>query len=283
MSRLREFALSPYGRPILQVERAAIAAVVAVNTLAGRFSARRQGHPPTHEHADQQLTVVVKTFERAPIARRFVRHAREVFGGRIVIVDDSRRPMTAPDEGVDVLALPFDSGVSTGRNAGLAAVRTPYVLMADDDHILTRSVHLDEVLSYLERNPQVDAVAFTVIEIPRLYSIDFGPESNALFPGHEPLKIPYGTEIDGLRVQAKTAQCYVARTDALRAVGWDDALRMLDHSDLFSRAAGRMVFVQHPTMRVLHGRTPWRRAFTEGRHNVNSDAPVLAARWGGVR
>ena len=277
MGKLRSFALSRWGWPLLQAERGAMTAMIEVPAAIARK--QRKGHPVPSPRADRDLTIVVKTFERPQVAERFVRHARDVFGGRIVIVDDSRTPMTAPDPNTDIVTLPHNSGVSVGRIKGLEAVQTPFVLMADDDHVLTPKVQLDAALAYLDRNPQVDAVALFVVEVPRMYRIDFGPESNALFPGHAPLKVPYGTVIDGLKVEAKTAQCYVARTESLRSVGWDPNIRMLDHSDFFSRAAGKIVFVQDEGMTVLHGRTPWRKAFNAGRDNTTADRAYLGSRW----
>ena len=129
-----------------------------------------------------RLTVTAKTFLRPATARRFVRTTRRAFTGRIVLADDSPEPMASPDDRTTVLALPFNSGVAVGRNAAIAAARTPYVMVTDDDVVMTAGTDLAGAVRFLEDNPEADGVCATLIELPRWYTWSYGDERE-LFPG----------------------------------------------------------------------------------------------------
>lgn len=60
-------------------------------------------------------------------------------------MDDSREPLEY--EGVKRIVLPYDSGVSAGRQSALEAVETPYVLLLDDD--CWRRPHSDSTPEYI--------------------------------------------------------------------------------------------------------------------------------------
>lgn len=48
------------------------------------------------------------------------------------------------------------------------------------------------------------------------------------------LLIPHMMRIDGKHfVMGKVPNLYVARTDKVREIGWDDNIRMMDHQDFF--------------------------------------------------
>lgn len=256
----------------LRAHKAVIDAAVASTVALDAWRYRKLGRPSLVD----DVTVCVKTFERPETIARFVRLARKVFDGRIVVADDSKTPWRSDDPLVDVLALPFNTGVSHGRNAALAEVTTPYVIVADDDLIFTRATHWANSIVYLERNPEVDAVAATLVELPKWYSLS--TDDAGLRTGHATPRIPFGTTIDGLTVQRKTPQIYLGRTESIRKVGWDEDLRMVDHSDFFSRASGTLVFVQSPTP-VYHGRTPWNETFERHRADTANDFRVLARKW----
>ena len=59
-----------------------------------------------------------------------------------MLADDSPEPMASTDDLTTVLALPFNSGVAVGRNAAIAAVTTPYVMVTDDDVVMTAATDL---------------------------------------------------------------------------------------------------------------------------------------------
>ena len=89
--------------------------------VAAEVAASRALSAPPRTDLDEQLTLVVKTFERPATLRRLVTSIRRLYPTvRVIVVDDSRVPSQLP--GVDTIALPYDQGVSIGRQAGLDQV-----------------------------------------------------------------------------------------------------------------------------------------------------------------
>src|SRR5690349_8798423 len=122
-------------------------ALVAVQlAVAGRVPVA-----PAHD-VDDRLTIVIKTFERPRTIERLVDSIRRMYPSvPTVVVDDSRAPRELP--GVETIVLPFDQGVSIGRQTGLDRVRTPYVMMLDDDFVFFSATRLGRALAKLERQP----------------------------------------------------------------------------------------------------------------------------------
>jgi beta-1,4-N-acetylgalactosaminyltransferase 2 len=87
--------------------------------------------------------------------------------------------------------------------------------------------------------------------------------------------------IGGLPVVLKGPQVYVARTEALRRVRYDEHVRMVDHRDFFSMACGRMVFVRDARLVAFHARTPFNRAYVAYRDDVAADTVYLSRKWSG--
>ncbi len=225
---------------------------------------------------DRELTVLVKTFERPAILARLVTSVRARYPTLpVIVVDDSRAPKPLPD--VETIALPFDSGVSAGRQAGLERVRTPFVLVVDDDFIFYNGTRLRPALDRLAGNRQIDILGGQLIDLPYL-RVRRPPFGRIFTTRSEPL-VPIGTTIGGLRVCDKVANFYVARTDRLRLVGWDPRLKRIDHADFFTRALGVLVSVFDPELRCLHAQTPFDRAYMTYRTDDHPDRVLLAARW----
>lgn len=226
---------------------------------------------------DACVTVVVKTFLRPDVARRLVRSLRRQFGGRIVIADDSRKPMTHHDPLVDVVALPFNSGVAHGRNAALDMVTTEFMLLADDDTVFTAACDISAARAYLQENLEVDIVGFSLIHLPKRYVASSEPAP--LFPGHKAPLRAHDDLIGGLPVRHKIDQVYLARTESIRKVRWDERLRMVDHRDFFSRASGVLITVLDEGNFLYHARTPLRKEYNSYRNDVNADLIKLAEIW----
>ena len=276
VQRVKRFMLSRPGSPLRAVYQAAMMAELSGVRVLDRLGRRGSEREDRAETASR-VTMMVKAFERPAAARRLLRSARTVFDGRIVIADDSAIPMTTVQLGVDVLPLPFNSGVAVGRNAALDAIETEYVLVTDDDIVFTAATDIESARRRLDAHPEIDIIGFLRVELPRWFAVDFGPD--ALFDGHdEPLR-EWGEDIGGLPVRYKIEQVYLARTEAVRRVRWDPAIRMVDHSDFFSRAAGQVVVVLDQSIRAYHTPTPFDSEYARYRLDTAADLRYLERVW----
>lgn len=259
-----------HGRPRRIAAPIFNAAVAAELTLAERVPIT-----PARD-VDDRLTIVIKTFERPAALRRLVTSIRRMYPSiPIIVVDDSRTPSELPE--VETIVLPFDQGVSIGRQAGLDRVRTPYVMMLDDDFVFFHATGLGRALAKLERQPRIDLLGGQLIDLPYLRFRQ--PPLGRIFPTSALPREPIGSRIDGLLVCDKVANFYIARTAAVRAVGWTPQLRRVDHADFFTRALGVIVSVFDRELRAFHAQTPFDDAYMAYRNDISRDLLVLDARW----
>ena len=224
----------------------------------------------------ENVTFIYKSFERQKMARQLYRSIQRFYPGvRVVIADDSRKPLRISGKYATVLHLPFNSGLSYGLNRALEEVDTEYVIRLDDDHLLTRRTHVGEQLQFLKDHPDVDLVGFGLLnalrlETPEEHIRKFYPQSMSYAP--RPLKVPHLTRIDETHlVLGKGLNLFLIQTDALRMIGYDDGIRMIDHDDFFYRAAGRIVSVAAEDTRVFHRHNPFDRGYLRYRSDVEGD------------
>ena len=225
-----------------------------------------------------EVTAVIKTFERPAKLRRLVaslrRHYPEL---RVIVVDDSAHPTSMP--GVETVVLPYDSGVSAGRNAGLARVTTDYVLMLDDDFVFYRHTDVLKAFRKLSSHSEIDILAGKEIYLPLRQTPDHS--RGKLYPTDSVPLVAQGTVIDGMTVMKKVPNFYVGRTAKVREVGWDDALKRVDHADFFTWAIGVLVCVQDESCRILHYPTYFDKRYMSVKKSVEQDRKRLMEKYGG--
>lgn len=227
---------------------------------------------------NQELTAVIKTFERPKALKRLVQSIRRFYPKmKVIVVDDSRKPTYI--EGVQTVVMPFDSGVSAGRNRGLEEVTTKYVLLLDDDYVFYRKSTFDEALMCMDACSEIDIMGGERVDLPLYRKVDY--KKSALFPTmRKPLK-PTGSLVCSMPVYDKVANFYIARTERLRLVGWDANLKRLDHSDFFTRAKGVLVTVFNKKFKVLHAQTPDDEFYMKRRFSLEEDRLVLTKKYYG--
>jgi len=223
-----------------------------------------------------KLTAVVKTFERPETVKRLLDSLFRLYPGmRVIVVDDSRVPVTDPR--VRMIRLPYDSGVSLGRQRALEAVETPYVLLLDDDFVFYRETVLEPALALMERERRIDIMGGEVVNLPSMRVNDY--RGAGLYPTEAVSLIPPGSRIAGLEVYDKVPNFYIARTASLRMVGWDPRIKRLDHADFFTRAKGVLVTVLNPGFKVLHAQTPFREGYMQKRRDTRADQLILRHKY----
>ena len=252
--------------------RSGLRATIGVEVAAQRVADwRRTPLPPVPTGA---ITAVIKTFERPAELRRLVRSIRRVQPDlAILVVDDSREPSTLA--GVEVLRMPFNSGISIGRNAALERIETPYLLLLDDDFVFYRNTAVADSLNTIQQHPEIDILGGEVVNLPDFTTHDY---SLVVFPdrGASPVQ-PHGTHVAGLPLFHKVPNFFIGRTEAVRSVGWNAELKVLEHNEFFARAHGVLTTVSDSRLRVLHAKNPFDRSSPERAENQASAAAVLGA------
>ena len=283
--------MTPAGQPHNPVRRLIVGGAQAMPRPIAKFAydriveaelALERGYgsfsTPERPVADvlDEVTAVVKTFERPHTLRRLVGSIRQRYPNlRIVAVDDSRKPTQLP--GVETIVMPYNTGISAGRQQALDRVTTRYFLLLDDDHVFYRHTTLERALSIAESHPEIDIMGGDEILLP-LYSPSRFPEGE-VYPTRPPTHA-HPSRIAGLPVCDKVPNFFLGRTERLRLVGWDAELKLLEHNDFFARARGILTTVFNGSFRVLHARTPFDIQYMDRRLDFESSLNVLLERYG---
>lgn len=202
----------------------------------------------------ENLTLLVKTFERPGALRRELDSIRAYYPGvPVIVADDSRQPtpQVAEEAGVTAqyLQLPFDTGMSAGRNLMVQAATTEFVAMLDDDFIFGPESDLGLLRQELEAGGY-DIVTGRLI-------CDGGEQhyEGLMHQEAEWLQL-YRPATVGATIPVHIGlNFFVARTAALRAVRWDPRLKICEHEDYFWRAKGEGLRVGYcPRVTAVHER-----------------------------
>ena len=223
------------------------------------------------------VTFMFKSFERQKQAKALYKSIGKYYPGvRIVIADDSSKPLELEGENLQIIQMPFNSGLSRGLNLALAEVKTPFLMRMDDDELLTRRSDIAGELRFLLANTGIDIVGIPCLDAYKPRSLKKSIQPYYQFTMREaplPLKVPLGTVIDANHVVlGKVPNILLARTESIRKVGWDDNIRMIDHHDFFFRAAGVLVSAISLTSIVFHNHNFFSPKYNRYRSDWKGDA-----------
>lgn len=244
-------ALRPVAKPLYD---ALMATILSANRLLDGFSRT--------DRADiSSLTLIIKTFERPYAVRRLVKSIKRLYAdANIIVVDDSREPGNI--EGVTNIAMPYDSGISAGRNRALDETTTPYFLLLDDDFVFSRRQKLGELVAALDQHSRIDILGGRCIDLPLFIK---HAVQQVEVPSKEKPLLALGTNLGGHLVVDKVPNFFIARTEKIRQLRWKDELKLYEHAEFFGRARGRLVTAYKDDMLILHAKTPFDVAYNRKR------------------
>lgn len=179
----------------------------------------------------ENLTILIKAFERPEALDRCLISLRKHLPGvKVLIVDDSEKPLM-PDllENEQIYRIPFDSGLSAGRNSLMSNLRTMYFLMIDDDTIIK---HFDfEILKELlrSRKEPFDLVAGVMDGIE---------DWKGSFRMHHGRLVHLYNKKNDQGGYDFVPNFFVGRKDVFLKKGlvWDEDLKVCEHSEFFFRS-----------------------------------------------
>lgn len=224
----------------------------------------------------ENVTFFYKSFERQNMAKRLYKNIQSYYPGvKVVIADDSSKPLELTGDNLEIIQLPFNSGLSRGLNKALERVDTPFVVRMDDDQLLTPFTKIHEQILFLQEHVEVDLVGILLYHMPKCRSLYKATQEYYKQPMNyapKALIIPHLTEIDDRHiVVGKSSNTFVARTDKLKEIGYDDNIRMIDHNEFFYRAAGNIVSVLDKSVFVLHYRNRFDMHYNKYRSDYEGD------------
>ena len=180
------------------------------------------------------LTIIIKTFLRPGVLSILLKSIWKMYPDvRIYVADDSGKVDVRTD--VDkYFLLPFDSGLSAGRNFLIDKVSTKYFMLLDDDTIFTSNTRLEWPLMVLDNYSNIDLVSGRYL--PRKFFGKQVIEGGAFIRDME----IFNQIIDGFPIYDFTANFFIARTEKVRSIGWDDELKIQEHMEFFWRARSKI-------------------------------------------
>ena len=224
----------------------------------------------------EQCTFIFKSFERQKMAKRLYRSIQSYYPGvKVIIADDSSKPLELTGDNLKIIQLPFNSGLSVGLNRALERVTTPFIVRMDDDQLLTPYTKIHEQIRFLKEHSDIDLVGILLYHMPIFRSLEKAAEEYYKQPmdyAPKKLLIPHMTEIDKNHiVVGKSSNTFVARTEKIKEIGYDDNIRMIDHNEFFFRAAGNLVAALDKTAFVLHYRNRFDMHYNKYRSDYQGD------------
>lgn len=180
------------------------------------------------------ITAVVTTFERPHLCRRLLDSVRQHQPDlEVLVVDDSAEPVAW--DGVDTLMMPFDCGLSMKRNAAVQLVGTGWVVMLDDDFVLTPSSRIGRLVDLAEQTG-LDVLAGQLMEngSPLDYYGWFDQDGD-----HVSVRRGW-TQQGPVRRCHLIPNFFVARAETLAEHPWDESLKLAEHSVFFWEYRNRL-------------------------------------------
>ncbi|MBP7562536.1 MAG: glycosyltransferase [Candidatus Cloacimonetes bacterium] len=190
----------------------------------------------------RKLTFFIKTFERPEALKKALDSIDLHYGflGKdvnILIADDSEQP-SLPDKSypfnLTYFRLDFDQGASFGRNYLLSHTKTPYFILLDDDYVFTRHTKIERFVHLIEKYPEIDILAGSVYNRGKK-KVDCACRMNIDNQVLYKLKKPYKIK-DDLKFYDMVVNFFIAKTDKIKELRWDDELKTVEHSAFFIKA-----------------------------------------------
>lgn len=235
---------------------------------------------PTSEEVSaivSEATFIYKSFERQPMSKRLFWNIQKYYPGvKVIIADDSKKPLEIISPYAEVIQLPFNTGLSYGISQALEKVQTPYTIHVDNDMLLVPATKWHKQLQFLKEHPEIDLCAVQAISMPCFQK----PEKSAaaydrfsMDNAEKPLIIPHKTRIDDDHyVMGKVPNIFIARTEKYKEIGYDPLIWIIDHHEFFFRAAGNIVSAMDIHAFMFHYHNRFDQKYGKYRANFRRDA-----------
>ncbi|XP_056609770.1 beta-1,4 N-acetylgalactosaminyltransferase 2-like isoform X2 [Triplophysa dalaica] len=178
------------------------------------------------------VTIATKTFLRYKQLHVLLKSIRRVYPKiKIIIADDSLKPESISGDNIEQYIMPPAQGWFAGRNLAVSQVATKYFLWVDDDFEFLDENRIESFVEIMEEFPELDVVGGVVGGDQFHYTLEYveGDDGGCLkrFEGRHHSPLPGH---DGCFFVDVVVNFFLARTDAVRRVGFDPFLKRVAHT-----------------------------------------------------
>ncbi|CAN9505846.1 unnamed protein product [Ophioblennius macclurei] len=205
---------------------------------------------------NSQVTIITKTFLRYPCFKVLLDSIRQFYPDiKVIVADDNIEPQKITEKNVQQYIMPPAQGWFAGRNLAVSQVVTKYFLWVDDDFLFTKNTKIEQFVEVMEAFPELDVVGGSVTGNQFHFSIVY-EEGDQVEGGC--LKRQSGGKFHSLPGYPKcflahgVVNFFLARTDAIRKVGFDPQLQRVAHSELFMDGLGSLMVATCKDMTIGH-------------------------------
>ncbi|XP_066269034.1 beta-1,4 N-acetylgalactosaminyltransferase 1-like [Branchiostoma lanceolatum] len=210
------------------------------------------------EDIASKVTVITKTFLRYASIRTLLTTIRAFYPNiRVIVADDSRPIENLQEEHVDHFVMPYAIGWFAGRNLAVSQVTTPYLLWVDDDFAFGRRTKLDRLVNVLD-NTNLDLVSGKTghgkVKFTKMTIVPGDKDGDCLLiHDHQ-----HWGQVPGFprcHFSTRVTNFFMARTDSIRAVGFDPKYSRHGHTQFFQAAMGKLKIAACDDVTIGHRRT----------------------------
>lgn len=208
----------------------------------------------------EKISFIVKTFKRYNCLEKLLESLYLFYpDAEVIIADDNERldrKFYKKWDKATVIKLPFDSGLSMGRNEAIKASDREFIMLLDDDFIFTEQTDIAKLLTVIESDPRIGVVGGACLENNRVVNY----EHKLLFGDNILRHLPDGDlykRID--KVKYKFTECVLNfalfRRSVFRDIQWDNDLKLAEHIDFYLRFKKLDWLIAYaPQVKVIHNR-----------------------------
>ena len=140
---------------------------------------------------------------------------------------------------IEVIDLPFDSGLSKGRNAIVSKCDTKYIMVLDDSRTFTRDLDVCNMINFLEEHDDYHLLCGVINDRNgnnRKYCALFDSINiidNIININTKPVTKITGTKFNNIEETNIGVNVFIAKTECLLNVKWNNELKIGEHEIFF--------------------------------------------------
>ncbi|XP_016314949.1 beta-1,4 N-acetylgalactosaminyltransferase 2-like [Sinocyclocheilus anshuiensis] len=205
---------------------------------------------------NSQVTITTKTFLRYDELNILINSIRQFYPKiKIIIADDSLEPQNVTGYNLEHYIMPPAQGWFAGRNLAISQVTTKYILWVDDDYIFNNNTRIESFVEIMEKVPELDVVGGAVGRNQFFFRLQYeegDEEEGGCLRRLHGRRIQSVPGFDGCFFVDGVVNYFLARTDAVRRVGFDPFLKRVAHTEFFLDGLGDLLIASCKGLSVGH-------------------------------